>query len=258
MDRNLHLKGAKNTRDFYGLPTEDGRTVATKNFIRTCTLDKLSKKDKDILFSQYGVKKIIDLRDVYEVEEKPDINYPGVEYINIPLFTKTTVGISFEKKSIDMLSKIPPYEDIYERMVVEDGCREHLRQVFEIILNSDEPIVWHCSEGKDRCGIVSALFLATLGVSKEEIMKDYLLTNEVPSKNKNRYYKLVFLATKSKKKADAILPLFEAHESFLQSAFDAIDRDFGGLDSFIEKELCISKEKRKMLKDKYLAKEEEL
>ncbi len=252
MDRNLHLKGAKNTRDFYGLPTEDGRTVATRKFIRTCTLDKLSRKDKDILFNQYGIKKIIDLRDVYETEEKPDIKYPGVEYINIPIFTETTVGISFEKKSLEMLDQIPPYEVIYTRMVTEEGCREHLRQVFDIIVNSEEPVVWHCSEGKDRCGIVSALFLAILGVPYKEIMDDYLLTNDVPSKNKDRYYKLVLLATKSKKKADAILPLFEAREEFLAASFEAIERDFGGIDKFIENELSISKEKREMLQNKYL------
>lgn len=253
MDRNLELKGAKNTRDFFGLPTKDGRTINTKAFVRTCTLDKLNKKDRAKLFGEYGIKTIIDLRDVYETEEKPDIKVDGVEYINIPIFTETTVGVSFEKKSLSMLSEIPSYEIIYARMINEEGCREHLRSVFDIIANSDSPVVWHCSEGKDRCGIVSALWLSILGVPYDEIMKDYLLTNDVPSKNKARYYKLVLLATRDKKQADAILPLFEAHESFLDSAFNAIDENFGGIDSFIENELGISKEKRIELQNKYLA-----
>lgn len=252
MERNLNLKGAKNTRDFFGLPTMDGRKVNTKAFVRTCTLDKLNKKDKAKLFEEYGIKTIIDLRDVYETEEKPDVKYPGVKYISIPIFTETTVGITFEKKSLSMLSEIPSYEVIYARMINEEGCREHLRSVFDIIVNTDDPVVWHCSEGKDRCGIVSALWLSILGVPYDEIMKDYMLTNEFPSKNKSRYYKLVLLATRDKKAADAILPLFEAHESFLDSAFDAIEQNFGGIDSFIENELGISKEKRAELQNKYL------
>ena len=253
MNRNLELKGAKNTRDFFGLPTTDGRTINTKAFVRACTLDKLNKKDRAKLFGEYGIKTIIDLRDVYETEEKPDIKVDGVKYINIPIFTETTVGVSFEKKSLSMLSEIPSYEIIYARMINEEGCREHLRSVFDIIVNSDSPVVWHCSEGKDRCGIVSALWLSILGVPYDEIMKDYMLTNDVPSKNKARYYKLVLLATRDKKQADAILPLFEAHESFLDSAFNAINENFGGVDSFIENELGISKEKRIELQNKYLA-----
>lgn len=252
MDRNLNLKGAKNTRDFFGLPTIDGRKVNTRAFVRTCTLDKLNKKDREKLFGEYGIKTIIDLRDEYETKEKPDVKIPGVEYINIPIFTETTVGITFEKKSLSMLSEIPSYEVIYARMINEEGCREHLRSVFDIIVNSDSPVVWHCSEGKDRCGIVSALWLSILGVPYDEIIKDYMLTNEFPSKNKSRYYKLVLLATRDKKAADAILPLFEAHESFLDSAFDAIEQNFGGIDSFIENELGISKEKRTELQNKYL------
>ncbi len=253
MDRNLHLKGAKNTRDFYGLKTADGRTVTTRNYVRTCTLDKLNKHDRDILLGQYGIKTIIDLRDADERKEKPDNEFPGVKNIHIPIFTEVTLGVTMEKKSLEFLDQLPSYEVIYNRMITEEGCREHLKSVFDIILNTDEPIVWHCSEGKDRCGLVSALFLSILGVPYETIMEDYLLTNEVPSKNKNRYYKLVLFATRSRKRADSILPLFEAHEEFLNSSFDAINNEFGGIDNFLETELGITKEKREELRNKCLS-----
>lgn len=40
-------------------------------------------------------------------------------------------------------------------------------------------VLWHCTEGKDRCGLLSAVLLLTLGVKRSTIMEDYLLTNRV-------------------------------------------------------------------------------
>jgi len=246
MDRNLHIKGAKNTRDFYGIKNKEGRVINTHNFVRSCALDKLTRKDiKKLEFLQT----IIDLRDNDEYEEKPDKKLPNAKNINLPVFSETTIGVSMSEKSIEALYNLPDFKDVYKRMVTEEVCVEHLKEIFKVITTTEGPILWHCSEGKDRCGIVSALFLSLLDVSYEEVMKDYLLTNDVPSKNKSRYYRLVLFLTRDKKKADLILPMFEAREEYLSAAFTAINETYGSVDNFLKETLGISDETKQKMKD---------
>ncbi|MBQ0135333.1 MAG: tyrosine-protein phosphatase [Oscillospiraceae bacterium] len=249
MDRFYDIKHAKNTRDFYGLKNKDGLSICTHNFVRSCTLDKLRKADIDKLSN---VSLIIDLRDKDETEEKRDKVIPFTEYKNMPLFSKTTAGISLSTKSIEALDHLPNMCDIYHNMALEEDCINHLKSIFNEIIDHDGGVLWHCSEGKDRCGFVSALFLSILDIPYETIMDDYLATNLVPSKNKMRYYKLILFATRDKKKADAILPLFEAREEFLNSSFDAIKDNYGSVDNYLKNALGITDEMKEKLKAKCL------
>lgn len=178
LDRFYDIKHAKNTRDFYGIENKYGQRIVTHDFIRSCTLDKLSKKDKKLLSN---VSLVIDLRDADEAEEKPDKVSDFAVYRNMPLFSKTTVGVSLSTKSIAMLNNLPNMHEIYRNMVIGEGTAEHIKEIFDVIINMDEPVLWHCSEGKDRCGIISALFLSILDVPYETILEDYLATNLVPS-----------------------------------------------------------------------------
>ena len=248
MDRNLHLKGAKNTRDFYGIKNKEGRMINTHNFVRSCALDKLTKDDINKLSF---LNTIIDLRDHDEYKEKKDRHIGNAKNINIPVFSETTVGVSMSKKSIslEMLDDLPDFCDIYRNMVTDEECIANLKNIFHVITKEHGPILWHCSEGKDRCGIVSALFLSLLDVSYEEVMKDYLMTNDVPSKNKGHYYRLVLFLTRDKKKADLLLPIFEARKEYLESAFNAINETYGSVDNFLKEQLCITDEIKQKMKD---------
>lgn len=249
------LEGAKNTRDFGGIVNKNGRCIKGHQFVRSCALDRLTKKDMRILTEEYRLNTIIDLRDDDEVKEKPDRKVRGSTYLRMPVFTAATFGVTMEKKSIEFLENLPDFSQVYRNMVTQEGCVEHLKSIFEVILRKepeDGAMLWHCSEGKDRCGLVSALFLALMDVDRETILKDYVATNDVPSKNKKRYYWLVRVVTNSKEKADSILYMFEANERFLGAALDAIDETYGSMDAFLENQLGISKEQKATFQEKYL------
>lgn len=251
----LNLQGAKNTRDFGGLVMTDGRVVKSHQFVRACALDRLTHRDMSVLTDEYHLSTIIDLRDDDEIREKPDRKIRGSKYLHMPVFTNTTFGVTMEKKSIEFLENLPDFTQVYRNMVTQDGCVSHLRDIFQLILAKtpeEGAMLWHCSEGKDRCGLVSALFLSLLGADRETILKDYVQTNEVPSKNKKRYYWLVRVVTNSKEKADSILYMFEANERFLEAALDTIEEHYGSMDSFLENQLGISPEQRTAFQNTYL------
>lgn len=190
-----------------------------------------------------------------EKEEKKDVEIYGVSYIHIPIFSEETAGISHEKATDkrELLNHLPDMEKLYRAMVSDKDCVEQLKKVFEIITNDDgKAVLWHCTEGKDRCGIVSAIFLLILDVDKSTVYEDYLFTNNAKSKNGNKYYKLVRYLLRDTETAEKIKGLFSAEKVYLDAAFDEIEKCYGSAEIFIREHLGISDEKKAELKAKYL------
>ncbi|MBO4523398.1 MAG: tyrosine-protein phosphatase [Ruminococcus sp.] len=160
-----------NIRDLGGIRTKDGKTIKQGCLIRSANLSQAEEQDVN------GISTIIDLRTPGERDEKPDCAC-GREYLPIPIFEHITAGISHEKKAEK--KGVPDMSDLYRWLVRE--CRDNFKKAVEEIMRHDYStgaILWHCSEGKDRCGITTALILEILGVDRSTIMEDYLKTNIV-------------------------------------------------------------------------------
>ena len=116
-----------------------------------------------------------------------------------------------------------------------------LRQIFHLITEPrDGAILWHCTAGKDRCGIVSALLLTLLDVPYETILTDYLATNAALKRTADRYYALVLLMTRDKKAAGQVRDLYRADETCIRAAFDAINKQYCGTETFFHDSLGLS------------------
>lgn len=105
-------------------------------------------------------------------------------------------------------------------------------------------VLWHCTEGKDRCGLLSAVLLLALGVERRIIMEDYMLTNDVNKKKAQRYYQLMLASGNTEAEAASIRDIFPAKEEYLQGAMFAIDKQYANVDTFLRDGLGIPDELR--------------
>ena len=250
----IRLKSIVNIRDFEGIVTVDGKNLKRGRFIRSSALYNLSKEDRKILFEEYRVRTIIDLRTEAEVKEKPDSYPDGINYINIPLIDEETAGITHEQRQKRDLSAVPEMADLYRLVVTNEKSVNSFREIFRLILSSYEKgaVLWHCSEGKDRCGLVSALFLLMLGVERDEVTANYLLTNLYNKWKARKYYYLILLYKWNRPLAKKVKGMFLADESYLDAALDAINRKYGSAERFLRDELGVTDVRRDKLRHFYL------
>ncbi len=117
------------------------------------------------------------------------------------------------------------------------------RTLFAHLLEDRAPLVIHCTAGKDRTGFACALILHTLGVADDVISEDYLLTN--------RYYRRD-PASSSDLPDDVKQVLGSVQGSFLAAAFEAIDADYGDLETYLRDGLGLGAAERAHLEARYL------
>lgn len=252
------IKSVKNIRTFEGIPAEDGRVIASSAFIRSGALDKLTAKDKAILLGEAGLRTVIDLRTDQERAEKPNVDLEGVETVHIPLLNESVLGITHEgdtDRAARQEDMIPDMPAMYAAIVTNDLAVEGIRRAFEIILEAPEKgaVLWHCTEGKDRSGILSALFLMLLGVGPERVLADYMLTGAAAEKKARRMYMLVLLARRDRRMAEKVRAAYRADERYLRAMIDAVSKQCGSVESFFRDRLGISDEERERFRSSVLA-----
>ncbi len=169
--RNLEFEGCVNFRDLGGYRTSDGRTVAWRRLFRADGLNKLTPADKAQLID-LGLSTVIDLRTLDEAEQRGSfpVDDVPVRYVALPL---TDV--------LPATEELPDWKEAayvatrYGAMVSEGG--PVLTTAIDVLGSSGAlPAIVHCSAGKDRTGVLSALILAFLGVPDETIIEDYALS----------------------------------------------------------------------------------
>ena len=243
-DRSIFFEKITNARDLGGLHTKNGCIISSGLLIRSANLSDATETDRNVLREKYRLAKIIDLRTDLERDEKPDISMADVEYQSIPVFDISIAGISHEKMNNyeQIFAVIPKMGQLYGKMVSEPSCRENLGKAARCVMEHDfskGSVLWHCTEGKDRCGLLSAVLLLALGAERSTIMEDYLLTNRVNAEKAERYCQMMLSAGKTETEADIIRDIFLAKEEYLDTAFSVIDTQYGNTDAFLRDGLNI-------------------
>ena len=171
-ERHYPFEGCFNFRDIGGYLNQDGQQVKKGLYFRTGRQDRMT--DRDLLkLSELKISTQIDLRKPDEVldQGKGPLEAMGTKYINIAVIPE---GGS------DQLSRLVGDTGISGKRYLgylEFGPTSWLR-LFGILANeSNLPVVLHCTAGKDRTGVSTAFLLSILGVSRDVIEEDYLLTN---------------------------------------------------------------------------------
>lgn len=264
----IELEGLLNTRDLGGYQTRDGRRIKEKKILRSGALSAATKQDIQILLEQYHLKTIIDFRTETERVQKPDPEIAGISYIPHSILQEAQMGITHEGEArpkdlvesmIAMCREIGEQAgsylaNLYPVLVTDQSCIARYRAFFDLLLRQKEgSVLYHCSEGKDRVGTATALFLSALDVDRATILEDYLLTNQY-TEQKRQY---ILSMIQERVPDDAVLhahflTLNSVHESYLQSVFSTIDQTYGSMDIFLAEKLGLDRKKRAALQDLYL------
>lgn len=218
------------------------RELAYKNIkegklFRSATLHELSPEDQKLL-SDKNIKVIVDLRSPEEIADKPDTQIDGINNISLTLSV-----IEDAKPVVYRGLELPDLIECYQQLVAIN-LKETWSKIFDLLLSSDGGILFHCSQGKDRTGVVCAMILCALGVDKETIFNDYLLTNQNP----------VFFGNQNMPKEiqEILADYFSAKTEYLQASFDYIDKAYGLFDNFLRDCCSLDESKLKQIKERYL------
>ena len=100
-------------------------------------------------------------------------------------------------------------------------------------------VLWHCTEGKDRCGMMAAFLLAALGADRGTIMEDYLISNETAEARGKKFYDQFIEAGRGEEAAELVRNAFIVKESYLRGTFEAAEERYGSMEGFLEEGLEI-------------------
>ena len=234
------LQGGSNFRDLGGHRTADGRTVRRGVVFRSAHLGGLTGEDRQQL-GKLGVRTIVDLRGVNEAAETPhlidglDCRVVGAP-IEPQLNEKLRDAVADGRATPFLVTQFltDHYRDYPRR------CAPGFRTLFATLSDGQHrPLVFHCTAGKDRTGFASALLLTLLGVHWDDVMQDYLRTNELWTGHIGRYPELDI---------DTRAAIIEARTPYLEAAFEVVNADYGSPESFAEKALGLDVAGRQRLR----------
>lgn len=161
--RRIILSKTMNTRDLGGYPISGGKTTAYKKFIRSDLLYEISEQDKCILLNN-KINTVLDLRNDEEVAKKPcalkDVN--GFQYYHYKIYGDGRIPESAEDVPLS-----------YMEMINEHTL---MLPIMKILSNVKDGVIYHCTAGKDRTGVISALLLSLAGVDRSDILADYQIS----------------------------------------------------------------------------------
>ncbi len=254
MERRLiKLDGTYNFRDYGGYIGFNGKRVKENLLFRSDTLSKLSNEDINKLES-LNIRTIIDYRSEDERYNNEDKNIEGAKIYHLdPIakiaeFASSTDGSSMLDNLTE--SKLTKYLADENRKFVEgDRGKEVYSEMLKLVLESEGASVQHCTAGKDRTGYGSALVLLLLGVKLDDVIEDYMLTNDAANLKPRNYSELDI---EDEELINALKLLEGVKIDYIQPALDAIYAEYDNVEEYVINELDFSEDDISTLRDKYL------
>jgi protein-tyrosine phosphatase len=168
VDRIIELEGAVNFRDLGGYATADGQRTRWRMLFRADGLSELTEADLVIL-RDLGIRTVIDLRTGHELEQSRfNVEAHPVEFHHFPIIKSLT--------SVEDFNRAPGFLGVQYKQMLEDGAPQIVGALSALAAPDARPAVFHCTAGKDRTGLLSALVLSLLGVPEETVVADYALS----------------------------------------------------------------------------------
>jgi len=242
--RRTEVTGSRNLRDIAGYHTMDGRQIKKGVLYRSDHLDNITKRDFEKI-AALGVKTVYDLRGEEERERDPQRlpEIVSVEVVSLPVFYQGLDPYVTARRIV--ISGDVEEGEFYQLMVeayrayVLDFSTQWSLLLKGLAEPGTLPALIHCTYGKDRTGVAVAIVLSSLGVPREKVMEDYLLSNKFWESKTELYSCLANCASCFRTPRSEVRALMEVRPEYLDAAFAAIDEKYGSFEGYLREGLGI-------------------
>lgn len=258
----LDLATVANFRDLGGWETADGRRVATGRVYRSAALHDVSDADRAFLVG-LGIRKVYDLRSVAESDAEPDPVLAGAAGVHLDVLAdaeSVSAPASLDKVLSDPETVAAANEKLadgsgvhhmlgaYRDLVNLPSALRSYRGLFSGLL-AEPAALFHCTAGKDRTGWAAAAFLSMLGVPRDAVYEDYLLTNDMFLPAIGHVFDGFEAAGGD---PDLLRPLLGVQAAYLDIAFAEVADRFGTIEEYFADGLGLDAEAQAALREQHL------
>ena len=250
MTGRLHRFDAlDNFRDYGDYAVAGGRRIRPGRLYRSAHHARLSDGDLDRL-AGFGIATVVDMRRPVERRRQPSRRPPGfsaavIENDHDP--GGEAPHITFLKTAeLTAESGRRFMTDTYRRLPFEPAHLDLFQRYFEAVAGDDGPVLIHCAAGKDRTGLLAALTHHLLGVHRDDLVDDYLLTNQAVDLEARAPDIADQLKALSGRRADtaAVVAFMGVEAGYLEAAIGAMTDRFGSVDAYLERGLGVDAARR--------------
>lgn len=264
----LPVTGIVNARDLGGYTVVDGRTIRDSVLLRAAHLADATDQDLAFLAS-LPVSQVVDFRTESELPGREDRIIPGARYDWLPMDVSGGSMSSQDQKEVKKSKKFDlnkvivlaafnekaqlMAQQMYFILLFSPAIQASYAEFFRQVLSTEEgAVLYHCTQGKDRTGIASALLLAALGASRETIVSDFDATNKVYEKDMKKLIRKVKFLRGGEKEIGVIKAFIGCSTENFEKALDRVDAEYGSLEGYLEKALGVTAAEREVLRARYL------
>jgi protein-tyrosine phosphatase len=247
--RHVVLDGAVNVRDIGGYRSAYGLEVMRGWLFRGDSLSQLTDSDMAQL-DQLGLRTVLDFRTPGEVLLTGADRLPGgIEFAHLPVSGGDLAAVYEVIASGDYQLQHRELGDgraavfmvgIYRAFVTNARQRAAFGAGLQLMCEPGRlPLLYHCTGGRDRSGWMTAIVLTALGVPRELVLRDYLLSNDF---HRTGYTKLRLDLVKTGivRDLELLRPILEESATYLGAAFEEVDRRYGSFNTFLTYGLGVS------------------
>lgn len=244
-----------NFRDLGGIPVQNGKVIKKGLFYRSAMLNYATEKDIEFLKS-LNLKIIFDYRDTDELSILGSDPYSkiGAKHLNYPT--------DMQNKKLYKLKTAPSFFKAFHKVTFEDIKDSYryipfnntgYKKMIESLQQGEVPFLQHCTAGKDRAGLGSAILLMVLGADYKEVLDDYMKSMEVKAYLEDNIGRLIpkIIRSSMLKRYE---PLLVVKEFLLDTALDAMVTKYGTLENYFLEEYGLDSVELERLRDKYTEK----
>jgi protein-tyrosine phosphatase len=221
MERLIALEGAVNFRDLGGYATLDGRRTRWRVLFRADGLSELSQTDFSVM-RDLGIRTVVDLRSGHEVEQSRfDVEAHPVDFHHFPFINQLP--------DVEQWDRRPGLLGAQYKEMLDDAAPQIIGALEVLTAADSRPAVFHCTAGKDRTGLLSALVLSLLGVPEETVVADYALSGEAMERLRA---KLIVKYPDSKDTISDIDEVFSANPANMVELFAYLRERYGSVTEY--------------------------